>query len=250
MRVAIRTALLAATGFLAVGSCEKAPPALRVAAASSLRGVLERTAPLFEERHGTSVRFSFDASSAHARQLLAGAPFDVFLSADAVNVERVARRLAPGEPTTFLSNRLALVAHRGSPGTVSEPAALASTAGPIAIAGPEVPVGRYARAWLSAHGLGETLAPRFVSGRSARATLALVESGAAAHGFVYASDARATQRAELVWTAEADREPRIRYVGARLAGAREPLAAEFLRFLLEEEFQSGALEAGFRPVGS
>lgn len=219
---------------------------LSVAAASSLRGALEAAAPSFEAKHpGLRLELSFDASSTHARQIAAGAELDVFLSADERQIERVADRLDPSSRRTFLANRLVLVARPESADELASPADLVGVDGHIAIAGPEVPVGRYARQWLAGHGLLTALEPRFAIGRNARATLALVESGAADSGFVYASDQRLARGVVLVWTAPPGDEPRIAYVAARLAGAGAPQAGEFLDWLASEDFQRVAGEQGF-----
>ena len=73
---------------------------LLIGAASSLREVLTATAPDFEAAHpGTDVRFSFEASSSIARQIDAGARFDVFLSADEPTIARVTDRLVDRKST-------------------------------------------------------------------------------------------------------------------------------------------------------
>jgi len=218
-----------------------------VFAAASLRELLEGQAGSFEARYpGLDLRLAFAASSTHARQIGAGAAFDVFLSADADSVERVAARVAPETRTVFLVNRLALVAGDAD-GLVRSPHDLPAVEGPIAIAAPAVPAGRYARAWLAEAGILEALAPRFVEGRNVRAALAQVATGTTAYGFVYASDARITDRVRLVWQARAGESPRIEYVaGASLAAGEG--ARAFLAWLGEPGFREAARVAGFEAA--
>jgi len=219
-----------------------------VAAATSLRDLLEETRAEFEAAHpGVALLPSYAASSTHARQIEAGAGFDVFLSADRETVERVAGCLET-ERTVFLSNRMALVAAADRTGaSVLSPADIVALEGAIAIAAEPVPAGRYARAWLRRAGLLTRLEPRFVVGRNARATLALVESGAAEFGLVYASDAERAPDVATLWRAEAGDPPRIAYVAALRDGAA-PAARAFVLWLEEERFQEAARAFGFlRP---
>ena len=242
MRTRSLTALCLAAA--APGCSQAADTTVSVAAASSLRDVLEQSAPAFEAAHpGLRLEFSFEASSTIARQLEAGAGFDVFLSADPVSVERVASRLDDETRRVFLSNRMALVSAAGRGEDVGSLEDLATASGRIAVAMPAVPAGRYARELLEGRGLLTELEPRFVQGRSARATLALVVSGAADFGLVYRSDQARAADVDLRWTAPAG-EPPIAYVAAAVEDA-DPAARAFLDGLPDEAFQAAAEEQGF-----
>jgi molybdate transport system substrate-binding protein len=230
---------------------------LHVAAASSLRDVLEDAAPLFTARHGGAPPvFSFDASSTLALQIGEGAAFDVFLSADETSVDRVAARVVPGTRRAFLSNRLALAGRAGLSPAPADPAALVEQAAfagtTVAWAGPAVPAGRYAREWLGAHGLLAPLEARAVNADSVRAALALLQAGAVDCAFVYRTDALVAQDAgvSLLWTAPAADEPRILFVAAALAraeGDAELAARAWLDWLGGQEFLALAERAGFLP---
>lgn len=218
---------------------------LSVGAASSLRDLLEHAAPDFEAEHpGRTLAFSFEASSTLARQVEAGAPFDVILSADELSLERIASRVDSASTRPFLANRLALVARAGRGQGVTRPRQLVEHASKIAVAMPAVPAGRYARDWLALHGLLDVLEPRFVLARNVRATLALVASGAVDFGFVYLSDQRTAANVELCWSAAAGEPPRIAYVGACVAGA-SPAGGELLEWLAQVGFQDAAERHGF-----
>jgi molybdate transport system substrate-binding protein len=231
-------------------SCGPKPPPqapLLVAAASSLRELLETTAGAFAEAHpGTRLEFSFEASSTLARKISAGAPFDVFLSADAETADRVRDALDAATVRPFLANRLALVRREGLADPARDPAELPGRSGTIALAGPAVPAGRYARAWLAQAGILDALAPRIVSADNVRAALALVDSGAADYGFVYATDAPAARRASVAWTDESGRGPPIRYVAGVLSRSRAPAAHDYVGFLAGERFLAAAEVRGFR----
>ena len=180
-----------------------------------------------------------------------GARFDVFLSADEASVERIADSTRRESERAFLRNRLSLIAHPnvGSADAlarVAHPRDLLANDGAIAIGGKAVPVGRYTRAWLDANSLTSPLEARFVTGRNARATLALVEHGAVEFGFVYRSDPRSAERAgrvDVLWTSTDDAVA-IEYTGVALVES-DPSAEVFLAWLTTEEFQHEATRFGF-----
>lgn len=226
------------------GCTEPAGEVVSVAAASSLRDVLQAAAPDFAAAHPeVELELSFEASSTIARQLAAGAGFDVFLSADPPSVERVLARLDADSRRGFLSNRLVLVAAAGRGGDVRAPADLSGVLGSIAVPNPLVPAGRYARFLLDDRGLLDELEPRFVGARNVRAALALVLSGVTEFGFVYLSDYRRAPELELLWTGPVG-DPPIAYVGAATRGAGSSAGA-FLEWLAGDAFQEAAEAHGF-----
>jgi len=226
------------------------PPAattLTVAAASSLRELLEGSRAAFLAQHpGAELAFSFEASSTLSRQIEEGAAFDAFLSADAASVDRIGTHLAAGTRRVFLSNRLALVGREGLADPPADPAALAAGTQSVALAGPAVPAGKYARAWLTGKGLLAAIEPRCATADNVRAALALVESGTADVAFVYLTDAKIAKHATLLWTAPPADDPGIAYVAAALAG-RAPLAAGYVAWLGTPEFLRQAEALGFLP---
>ncbi|MAB79828.1 MAG: molybdate ABC transporter substrate-binding protein [Planctomycetes bacterium] len=218
-----------------------------VAAASSTRELFETCAPGFDP---TALDFSFDASSTLARQIRAGAEFDVFVSADERSLLRV-EGWGRGEYRAFLGNRLALVARADKAAGISHPRDLLgeplNREGAIALGAPEVPAGRYARAWLTGNGL-DALASRFVYGRNARAVLGLVEAGAAEYAFVYRSEANRAARVRCVWTAGPLEEPRIRYRVGVARSARNEAAWSFADWLVAGGADRTGLALGFSTL--
>lgn len=167
---------------------------MRIAAAISVKPVLEEVVERFRaSRPGQSVLASYGASGTLARQLEAGAPFDLVVLADRESVSRLAHRelLADGPPSLLAWNALVLVSLEER--SVEEPlASLANLEGSarLVIGDPSyVPLGRYAKRALQALGLWEELKQRVVLAPDAAATLAYVERGEAELGLVYATDA-------------------------------------------------------------
>jgi molybdate transport system substrate-binding protein len=216
------------------------PASILVAAAISLTDVLTAAANEFPSGpDGVTVRFNFSASNVLARQIVSGAPADLFISADEAQMDVVekAALIASGTRVNLLRNQLAVVVPDDRRRTfTSIRDVLGSPFKRIAIGDPAaVPAGVYAKQYLESEGLWTTLQPRIVPTASVRAALAAVESGAADAAIVYRTDARLARHATTAWLVPADRGPRIVYPAARLKNASSPTDADrFLAFLQSE----------------
>jgi molybdate transport system substrate-binding protein len=230
-------AILIALLFLAAPAAAQRRAPL-VLAAASLQESMNAAADAWGRRGHPRPVVSFAASSALARQIIAGAPADLFASADREWMDAVARAglVAPGTRSDWLGNRLVIVAPPGTRGTIAmrAPALIRALGGsPIAMADPAaVPAGRYGRAALERLGAWRALSPRVVAAENVRAALALVERGAAPHGIVYATDARASARVRVAGVFPAASHPAIVYPLARLRRSTNPEAEGFRRFLV------------------
>jgi len=225
---------------------------LMVAVAVSLREPLEAIAKSFEKAHpGVHVQLAFGASSALAAQAKAGAPLDVFVSADEETITALAAQglVREGSRRVIAGNQLVVI--RAADVTV----AIASAADlekpelrQLALPEPAVPLGHYAREWLAAQGVLENLQARIVPTEHARATLAAVDAGNAEVGIVYATDARIARSARIAFAPPEAQQPRIVYVAAQLAKAAQPaLAGGFLTTLSGVDGRSALVAAGFSP---
>src|SRR5213595_703049 len=167
---------------------------ITVSAAVSLTDALSAIAEQYGKEGLGSIRFNFGASNVLARQIVAGAPADVFISADAAQMDVVAaaNMLADGSRVTLVRNQLAIVVPSDRPRTMRGARDLLGEAyRRIAVGDPSaVPAGVYAKAWLEQEGLWSQLEPRMVPTGSVRAALAAVESGAADAAIVYRTDVR------------------------------------------------------------
>jgi molybdate transport system substrate-binding protein len=210
-----------------------------VSAAASLQDALRTIAATYERRTGDHVVFNFGASSTLALQIRAGAPVDVFFSADDAKLDSVA--IVPGTRRTLLSNTLAVVANRPLH-SARELTALQR----IAIAEPSsVPAGIYARQWLQRLGLWEAILPRVIPTADVRAALAAVDGGNVDAAIVYRTDALLAKHARIALVVTGGSAPRIVYPVAIVRGTRHPAAAR--RFW--EYLQSREAAAVFRKYG-
>ena len=155
---------------------------IRIFAAASLTDALSVVIADFEKAHPSSrVVPQFGGSSDLARQILAGAPADLFFSADRRQLDRVAREgfiiNDDDARADVLSNELVVVCHRDQPDTVDEPKDLEAL-GRIAMADPEaVPAGVYARQYLESQGLWLRLRNKIVPTLDVRGAMAAVVEG-------------------------------------------------------------------------
>lgn len=160
---------------------------ITVLAASSLTEAFGELGDELEAEHpGTTVRFSFAASSELATQITSGAPGDVFASASPSTMDQVVQAgAAQGDPTVFVRNRLEIAVPAGNPARVEGLADFADEGLTIALCAPEVPCGAAAETVFQAADVTprpDTLEP------DVKATLAKVSLGEVDAALVYRTD--------------------------------------------------------------
>lgn len=229
--------------------------ALLVFAAASLSEALEEVNAAFSAHSGLAVKASYAASSVLARQIEAGAPADVFFSADREWMDYLAQRglIRSGSRRDLLGNALVLIAPADSalrlkiaPGF---DLAGALGRGRLATADPDsVPAGLYARAALMKLGVWERVADRLVRAENVRAALEYVAHGEAPLGIVYQTDALAEKRVRIVGVFPADTHPPITYPLALTAIARAP-ASQYAEFVAGDTARQIFERRGFVPLG-
>jgi molybdate transport system substrate-binding protein len=211
---------------------------LTVHAAASLRGALDEVATLWAAETGGHLTLVYAGSSALARQIAAGAPGDVFVSANAawMDVLEEGGHLVAGSRGDLLTNSLVVIAPAGD----DAPLDLATLperigTGRLALALTEaVPAGIYARQALSNLALWDAVAPRVVEADNVRAALALVASGAAPLGIVYATDAIAEPRVTVISEVPTEAHDAIVYPAAALAQGDAEGSAALLALMRSE----------------
>jgi len=247
--VMLRAALLTLTVAL-VPACDArpgAPPAALVFAAASLTSAFEELAAAFEVAQPPArVELHFAGSASLVLQLREGAPADLFASADAANMQRaLALGAAVGAPRDFAANRLVIVTPPGNPRGIAHLADLARDDLAVALCGPEVPAGRYARAALASAGV--TLRP--VSDEpSVKAVIAKLQLGEVDAGIVYVTDALAAGDSVHAVPLPAAQQVVARYPLVVLdGGVAHDTAAAFAEFVLSRRGQTILAAHGFAP---
>jgi molybdate transport system substrate-binding protein len=230
LAVGVAVVLLAAAGARAQD--------VTLSVAVSLKEATEELGRSFMATHpGVTLRYNFGASGDLQKQIEAGAPIDVFLSAAQRQMDELEKQnlIVSASRRAFASNVLTVIKPADSRLDIAKPADLLDArVGRIVIGNPKtVPVGQYAQESLRALGLWERLQPKIVFSENVRQALDYVARGEVDAGFVYTTDA--ATRAQGV--KEAFRPPDdsyrpIVYPGAVVAAAKQPaLARAFLDLL-------------------
>ena len=206
-------------------------------AAASTTESLTAASRLYTEQGGETVRFSFGASGDLARQIEAGAPADLFLSADVEKVSRLEKGGHVRSRRDLLRNRLVVVVPVGS--TLTD----ITAAKRIAIGDPSfVPAGAYAKSWLER--FSPATLSRVVPTLDVRAALAAAENGAVDAAIVYRTDALVSKGVRVIL--EPTEQPPIVYPLAVLTKAA-PSAERFASFIAAGGFVAFQ-SRGFLPV--
>lgn len=225
---------LAALATLVPATAQRARP-VTVCAAVSLTEALEAAAEVYRANGGGPVRFNFAGSNTLSRQLVHGAPGDLFISADDAQMDVVAAAGAidRGSRVDLLINRLAVIVTSGRPPLRDIRALLGPDVRRLALGDPvAVPAGVYARHYLEAIGIWDALRPRVVPLGNVRAVVAAVENGSADAGIVYETDAAIAGTGARAFVISGPAAPRVVYPAAIVTASRHREAASrFLQFL-------------------
>jgi molybdate transport system substrate-binding protein len=256
MRSIVRKLFVVLFALAAAARLRAAPdpkPEVLVFGAASLTESLETLGKKYTAKTGEPVAFSFGASSDLARQIQAGAPADVFFSADTAKMDTLEKAglVRPAARREFLSNALVVVVPTGSATKIASADDLVALP-KVALADPAaVPAGVYAKKWLTGLGLWEKIEPKVIPTLDVRAALAAVESGAVPAAVVYRTDAAISKSVRIAYTVE--KGPEILYSVAPVNSSNHPSEAEaFVAFLAgpagREEFEKrGFLVKAGRP---
>ena len=246
LAVAVAVVLLAAAGARAQD--------VTLSVAASLKDVTEELGRSFVAAHpGVTLRYNFGASGDLQKQIEAGAPVDVFLSAAQRQMDELEKQnlIVVASRRAFARNVLTVVKPADSRTDITKPAdLLESRVGRIVIGSPKtVPAGQYAEESLRALGLWERLLPKIVFSENVRQALDYVARGEVDAGFVYTTDA--ASRAQGV--KEAFRPPDdsyrpVVYPGAVVTASKQPaLARAFLDLLGGPPGRTALSRFGFQP---
>ncbi len=225
---------------------------LTVCAAVSLTESLQAIALAYAADGGGPVRFNFAGSNTLARQLIIGAPADLFISADEeqMNAASAARAVDQRTRVELIGNQLAVIAAPGREAISDIRALLQPGVRRVAIGDPAaVPAGVYARRYLEALDLWDDFQSRLVPVGNVRAVVTAVENGSVDAGIVYKTDASIAAKAITTFVIEGDRAPRIVYPAAIVNASRNRAAAlRFLSFLRGRTASDIFRRHGFSPA--
>jgi len=259
---AIVVAVVIAYAWLrAPGTHDTPPPrqllAARVAAASDVRFALDELGAAYAKTHAgvQAPQMSYGSSGTLYAQIMNGAPFDLFLSADMDYPRQLeaAGKAVPGTLVAYATGRLALWVTASSPlevgggdlGVVADArvrhVALANSV--------HAPYGRAAEAALKAAGVYDAVRPRLVVGESVAQALQFVQSGAADVGLVALALAKspAAEAAGRYGVVAERLHPPLEQGAVVLRTPRSDQGRDFERFLQSDEARAVWARFGFAP---
>jgi molybdate transport system substrate-binding protein len=244
--VTLAVVLLAATGVRAQD--------MTLSVAVSLKDVTEELGRTFMAAHpGVTLHYNFGASGDLQKQIEAGAPIDVFLSAAQRQVDELEKQglIVVATRRAFARNLLTAIKPSDSKVDMARAAdLLEARVSRVAIGNPRtVPAGQYAEESLRALGLWERLQPKLVFAENVRQVLDYVARGEVEAGFVYTTDAvtRAQGVKETFRPSEDSYRP-IVYPGAVVAASKQPaLGRAFLDLLSGPQGRAALGRFGFQP---
>ncbi len=217
-------------------------------AAASLKATFTEIGTIFQtENPGSTVTFNFAGSSDLVTQLTAGAPADVFASADTNNMTKATTaNLVSGTPVNFASNILTIVTPPGNPAGITGFADLAKPGLNVVVCAPQVPCG--AAAEKIETNTGVTLTP-VSEENSVTDVLGKVTSGQADAGLVYVTDAKnAGAKVTQVDFPEAAAVVNVYPIATLTAATQPALATKFVDLVTGPEGQQVLAAAGFKPA--
>ena len=212
---------------------------IQVYVAASLSPVVRELAELYEVEHNVKVILNTASSGTLARQIAQGASADLFISANQQWITYLKNeQLIYNDSTLLVINQLVLVAPINDPHdvidlSVNEPINDLLQSKRLAIGDPNhVPMGQYAMQAIEA--LNWQLSPQqTLLSKDARATLVAVELGEADLGIVYRTDAKKSEKVNIIGTLPKEAYAPIRYFAGTCSN--NPLTAEFLSFMNSPE---------------
>lgn len=236
----------------APAGAQAAAPAITVFAAASLKNALDAIAAAFKTKSGQELKISYAGSMALARQVEAGAPAEVFVSADAASMDYLGQKglIQPDTRSNLLGNALVVVAPKASKleklAFTREAFASAIGSGKIATGDvASVPVGKYAKAAFEKLGLWSSIEQQFAFSDNVRAALMFVAREEAPLGVVYLTDAKSEPNVKIVATFPEDSHPPIVYPIALTTSAKGDGPTKLLTFLKSKSAKAIFVEQGF-----
>lgn len=205
-----------------------------------------------QSRPGVTLRFNFGSSGELQKQIEAGAPVDLFISAAERQMDEVEKAgfVLPGTRRVFARNLLSVVKPSDSTLDLARPTDLLDRrVGRIAIGNPRtVPVGQYTEQSLRGLGLWERLQPRIILAENVRQVLEYVARGEVDAGFVYTTDAIVGGgRVKEAFRPAEDTYSPVVYPAAVVRGTRHAaLAGEFIALLRSPTGQAALARLGFQ----
>lgn len=228
-------------------TCTRTQEPLLVAAAISLRPVLEKLQAAYP--HGDQLRFSYASSGVIRQQITEGAPYAVFLSAGTLEIQKLAEKGIQGDQTTLAHNPLVIARLQASTTTAATDCApqdlltQREATFKLAVGNPKtVPVGYAAQQALGSD--WQALSPHFLFTENAYQNIVYLRNQAVDYALVYQSDLTAYPDIQSCWAFSAQSGVAVTAL-ALPKKPPHPLQADWLSFLASEHARPLWSKSGF-----
>ncbi|AHJ01945.1 MULTISPECIES: molybdate ABC transporter substrate-binding protein [Vibrio] len=237
---------------LSISFSTNAATDLKVYAASSMTNAIDEIAQDFKEKYDVTVTPVYGGSSSIARQIINGAPADVFISANTKWMDYLVDEgvIDSDNVTNLVRNSLVLIAPQSSSIAVFNFAdakawEAALNGSRLALGNPtSVPAGMYAKESLTTLGVWKEIQTKVAPAKNVRLALALVERGEAPLGVVYKTDAQLTSKVKIVGEFASDTHAAIVYPAAVVKDSTE--SRQFFQYLKSEDAKRVFAHYGFQ----
>lgn len=227
---------------------------LTISAAASLEDAFNEIKPVFEEEHqNIKLFFNLGGSGALQKQIIQGAPVDIFFSAAEDKFDELVSKgiIDPNQSKDMLKNSLVLIIPKDSKDSIKGFEDLVKVDDKkIALGTPEaVPAGNYGKQTLESLGLWEQIQSNLVFAKDVRQVLTYVETGNAAAGMVYKTDALTSDKVTVVTEAASDSHDPIVYPAGIIKSSKNIEEANiFYQFLQEKKAKDIFKKYGFNVL--
>jgi molybdate transport system substrate-binding protein len=225
---------------------------LMVSAAASLTDSLTEIIESYEKETGVKITPNFAASGPLQKQIEEGAPADIFISASKDKMDTLEEKdlLEEGTRIDLLGNTLVLIVAEEYKDKIKTVDDLVDMDGMLSLGEVEsVPAGKYGKQALEHNELWDKLSDKITFAKSVKEVASQVESGAAAAGIVYKSDALLLEKSPIAQEFEEGSHKPIVYPMAVIKNSQNiEEAKKFAEYLKGEEAQSVFEKYGFNAI--
>ncbi len=225
---------------------------LYLSVTASMSDLFTEVADRFEKHTPTTrIVINTGSSGSLARQIVHGAPVDIYISANQYWMDHLVSQglVDPGRRKIIARNELVFV---GKPGHPIPGFEALSDLDRLAIGVPEsVPAGQYAKQALVKAGLYQSLkrSNALIYAKDVRQALLYADRGEVDGAFVYRTDLAIARNAKLLFTVPEGFHQHISYPAAIISGrATNQNVLDFYHYLSSEEVSDLLAHAGFLPV--
>ena len=239
--------------YLVITSSVAQADRVTVFAAASLKNAMDEIGLAFEEKYAHTVVFNFAGSSQIARQVIAGAPADLLITANALWMDEADEMSSIASEGRFdlVSNQLVLASSKAQTITLDyESLQQSLSGGRVAMALVDaVPAGMYGKQALEHLGLWDALEPSIIQADNVRAALRFLTLGETPLAIVYRSDVISEPKAYIAATFPEESHPAIRYPAALTErGVTSKVAVMFHNYLKSRDAKAILSRHGFLAI--